>query len=90
MSRLIQCKKLNQKLEGISNAPYPGELGQRIYAEISQQAWKLWLKRQTMFINEYRLNLTEKKSRDFLAEEMQKFLFDDQDNKPEGFTAPDA
>lgn len=86
MSRIIQCKKYDKPLEGLTKAPYPGDLGQKLYDEISQQAWSDWLKRQTMFINEYRLTMTEKKDRDFLRAEMQKFLFEKQDNKPEGFT----
>lgn len=87
-SRLIFCKKLNKELEGLKSMPYPGELGQRIYNEISQEAWDAWLKRQVMFINEKHLNLTEKSSREFLKVEMIKFLFEGEDNKPAGFIEP--
>lgn len=87
--RLVQCKKLHKELEGLATTPYPGELGQRIYNEISQEAWDAWLKRQTMFINEYRFNLTDKEARKFLRTEMEKFLFEDQDNKPAGYVEPE-
>lgn len=86
MNRIVFCKKLGQQAEGLEEAPYPGEIGQRIYNEISKSAWKSWLSHQTMLINEYRLSLIEPKSRQFLEEEMQKFLFGEGSDKPEGFT----
>lgn len=85
MSRTVQCKKLNMSAPGLDSPPYPGELGQRIYEHISEQAWDLWINHQTMLINEYRLSTLEKKSRDFLREEMEKFLFSDSSAKPPGF-----
>ncbi len=88
-TRLVHCKKLNKESQGLTSAPYPGELGQRIYNEISKEAWAAWLKRQVMFINEKHLNLTEKSSREFLKAEMIKFLFEGEDNKPAGFVEPE-
>jgi Fe-S cluster biosynthesis and repair protein YggX len=85
-TRLIHCHKLNKELESLVRPPYPGELGKKIYDSISKEAWQLWLKRQTMFINEYRLALAEQSAKDFLKKEMEKFLFEGVDNKPEGFT----
>lgn len=85
MNRMIFCKKLGQHAEGLEQAPYPGELGQRIYNEISKAAWQSWLGHQTMLINEYRLSLVERKSREFLEKEMQKFLFGDGSEKPAGY-----
>ncbi|QTS83929.1 oxidative damage protection protein [Coxiella endosymbiont of Amblyomma nuttalli] len=75
MTRRVFCKKLGREAEGLTYHPYPGELGARIYAHISKQAWQAWLTHQTMLINEYRLNVIEPKSRQFLEEEMKKFLF---------------
>jgi Fe-S cluster biosynthesis and repair protein YggX len=93
VSRLVYCKKLNKELPGLNSAPYPGALGQRIYNEISQEAWDLWLKRQTMFINEHHFNFGDKEARAkanaFLRQEMEKFLFEDQDNTPAGYVAPE-
>lgn len=89
MSRKVQCKKLNKELIGLDRPPYPGPIGQKIYENISAEAWQSWLNHQTMLINEYRLNLTDQKSRKFLLEEMEKFLFGDGSNKPAGFTPAD-
>lgn len=88
MSRMIFCAKLQQDAEGLDAPPYPGELGQRIYLEISKPAWQMWLDHQTMLINEYRLSMLDPKSRQFLADEMEKFLFGDGSTAPEGFVPP--
>lgn len=85
MTRIIHCTKLNKDAEGLDFAPYPGELGQRIYQHISKEAWQMWMNRQLMFINEYRLNMLEPKAREFLAQEMEKFLFSDENNTPAGY-----
>jgi len=55
--RIIHCQKLDKEAEGFERAPYPGELGQRVYEHISKEAWQLWLNHQTMLINEYRLSM---------------------------------
>ena len=89
MSRIIHCSKLDIDAEGLAFAPWPGPLGQRIYAEISQPAWQQWLAHQTMLLNEYRLNPLDPKARKFLAEEMEKFLFGGEFAKPTGYVAPD-
>ena len=89
MTRIIFCKKLDKEAAGLDSAPYPGTLGQRIYEHISQEAWQAWLNHQTMLINEYRLNLTEPKSREFLVQEMEKFLFGDGSDTPEGYQPVD-
>jgi len=83
---MVQCKKLQKELPGLKFTPYPGELGQKIFNEISQQAWQLWLSHQTMLINEKRLSLADVDSRNYLAEEMEKFLFGGEYEKPEGYT----
>ncbi len=83
MARMVQCAKLGQELEGLERPTYPGELGKKIYLNISKQAWEDWVRHQTMLINEYRLTPIEPKARKFLEEEMEKFLFGD------GATVPD-
>lgn len=80
MSRKIYCQKLQDNLEGLEKPPYPGELGEKIYNNISKQAWEQWLGQQTMLINEYRLSLIEPKAREFLQEEMLSFLFNEKQN----------
>jgi Fe-S cluster biosynthesis and repair protein YggX len=79
---------LKREAEGLDRIPYPGPLGQRIYDNISKEAWQLWLRHQTMLINEYRLSPIEPKARKFLVEEMEKFLFGDSSQAPEGYVSP--
>ncbi len=90
MTRLVFCQKLQQELEGLDSAPYPSEVGERIFNAISQKAWDAWLTHQTMLINEYRLSLLDPKSKTFLLEEMEKFLFGGGSNKPPGYQDDDA
>lgn len=88
MSRTVYCQKLQKEAEGLAYPPYPGELGKKIYLNISQEAWQQWLARQTMYINEYRLNMLDAKAREFLAAEMEKFLFGDGGATPAGYVPP--
>lgn len=88
MSRTIQCTKLGIETEGLDFPPYPGEIGKQIYEHISKKAWQMWLKHQTMLINEYRLNLLDAQAKNFLVEEMQKFLFGEGSDKPTGYVEP--
>ncbi|HEV2331837.1 MAG TPA: oxidative damage protection protein [Gammaproteobacteria bacterium] len=89
MARTVKCVLLAEELPGLERPPYPGPLGQRIYEEVSQQAWQQWLRHQTMLINEYRLSVIEPKARKFLEEEMQKFFFGGGAEKPEGYKPPE-
>ena len=91
MSRTVNCVKLNREAEGLNYAPYPGELGKRIYENISKQAWAEWLAHQTMLINENRLSPLDPNARKFLEGEMEKFLFATGEvQQPAGYVAPDA
>ena len=84
MSRMVLCVKLNREAEGLDKAPYPGELGQRIFENVSREGWQQWLKQQTILINEYRLSPIDPKSRSFLEQEMEKYFFGgDVQNPPE-------
>ena len=85
MTRLIHCHKLQIEAEGLDKAPLPGDIGQKIYEKISKEAWQLWLNHQTMLLNEYRLSMIDPKSRAFLLQEMEKFLFGEGSEKPSGF-----
>jgi Fe-S cluster biosynthesis and repair protein YggX len=85
MTRMIECAKLKKSTEGLDQQPYPGTLGKKIYEHISKEAWQLWLGHQTMLINEYRLSMLDPKAREFLAKEMENFLFGEGSDKPSGF-----
>jgi Fe-S cluster biosynthesis and repair protein YggX len=85
MSRQVNCVMLGADAEGLDRPPYPGELGVRIYENVSKEAWQRWLGHQTMLINEYRLTPMEPKARKFLEAEMEKFFFGDGSEKPPDF-----
>lgn len=85
MSRTVHCVVLGSEAEGLDRPPYPGELGKRIFDNVSKLAWQRWLGHQTMLINEYRLSPMEPKAREFLENEMTKFLFGEGSEKPPDF-----
>ncbi|MFI4919556.1 MAG: oxidative damage protection protein [Legionellales bacterium] len=87
MNRTLFCCKLKQEAEGLQKAPFPGPLGEKVFNEVSKQAWSMWLSHQTMLINEYRLNLSDAKSREFLKNEMQQYFFGNGSEKPSGYTS---
>jgi len=89
MPRTVYCQYLKREAPGLERVPYPGELGKRIFENISAQAWQEWVRHQTMLLNEYRLSPIEPKARKFLVEEMEKFLFSGQSARPAEFVAPD-
>ena len=88
MARVVQCVLLKRELEGLDRPPYPGELGRRIYEQVSKEAWAQWLRHQTMLINEYRLTPIEPKARRFLETEMEKFFFGAGSSAPAGYQPP--
>lgn len=90
MTRTVHCAKLDIDAEGLDFAPWPGQLGKRIYDHISKDAWQQWLGHQTMLINENRINPLDPKARKFLEEQMRAFLFGDGElEKPEGYVPPE-
>lgn len=90
MGRTVFCAKLQRDAEGLGYAPYPGELGKRIYEHISKQTWGEWLAHQTMLINENRLSPLDPKARKFLEGEMEKFLFGQGSDAPAGYVPPES
>ena len=77
MAKTVMCAKLKKELEGLEKAPWPGEIGARILAEVSKEAWGLWLENAKMIINEYRLNLATPEAQKIITEQMTSFLFDE-------------
>jgi Fe-S cluster biosynthesis and repair protein YggX len=88
MSRMVRCVKLGREAEGLPAPPYPGELGRRIYENVSREAWGAWLRHQTMLINEYRLTPIEPKARAFLEQEMEKYFFGEGSAAPKEYVPP--
>ena len=90
MTRIVHCAKLHRDAEGLDFAPWPGELGKRIYDNVSREAWSQWLAHQTMLINENRLSPLDPRARAFLTAEMEKFLFgQDVVAPPPGYVPPE-
>src|SRR5438445_299275 len=75
MARMVHCIKLGREAEGLDFPPYPGELGKRIYENVSKEAWAQWVKHQTMLVNENRLSLADPRARKYLAEQMEPNVF---------------
>ena len=88
MSRMVNCVKLGEESEGLPAPPYPGELGRRIFEQVSARAWQMWLDHQTMLINEYRLTPFEEKAKRFLEGEMEKYFFGEGSDRPDQFVPP--
>lgn len=88
MSRTVHCVYLKTEAEGLDARPYPGELGQRIFDQVSKQAWQAWLKHQTMLVNENRLNLADARARQYLARQMERFFFGEGADQPTGYVPP--
>ena len=90
MTRMVHCIYLKKEAEAMAYPPYPGELGKRIYDNISKEAFELWKKHQTMLVNENRLNLADARARQYLARQMELFFFGDGGDKPAGYVPPTA
>ncbi len=90
MARMVECVKLKKETEGLDFPPYPGELGKKIWQSVSKQAWQEWMDVQTRLVNENRLNLADARARKYLKEQMEKFLFEDQDVEAQGYVPPPA
>ena len=88
MARTVQCIKLGREAEGLDFPPMPGELGKRIYENVSKEAWQQWLRHQTMLINENRLNLMDPRARQNLAEQVEKHFFGSGADVAAGYVPP--
>jgi len=90
MSRTVQCIKLGKEAEGLDFAPLPGELGKRVYENVSKEAWQGWIKHQTMLVNENRLNLADARARKYLMEQLEKHFFGDGADAAAGYVPPQS
>lgn len=90
MSRKVQCVKLGREADGLDYPTYPGDLGKRIWENVSKEAWQLWLGHQTMLMNENRLNPLDPKARKFLEAEMEKYFFGQGSQLPSGYVPPSS
>ncbi len=88
MARMVKCIKLGREAEGLDFQTYPGELGKRIFENVSKEAWHEWLQLQTMLVNENRLNLSDAKARKYLAEQLEAHFFGEGAEQPVGYVPP--
>jgi Fe-S cluster biosynthesis and repair protein YggX len=88
--RMVKCVLLKKELPGLDEPPWGGELGQRIYENVSQEAWKLWLERLKMMINEYRLMPAQKEHQEIIAQQMEKFFFGEGAALPPDYVPPET
>jgi Fe-S cluster biosynthesis and repair protein YggX len=88
MARTVKCIKLGREAQGLDFPPYPGDLGKRIFENVSKEAWQAWIKHQTMLINENKLNLADPRARQYLAEQMEKHFFGAGADVASGYVPP--
>lgn len=90
MARMVNCIKLGREAEGLDFPPMPGELGKKLWENVSKEAWAQWLKQQTMLINENRLSLADPRARKYLQEQVEKHFFGDGADQIQGYVPPAA
>ena len=83
--RTVRCVKLQKDLPGLTESPWPGELGKRVYENVSAEAWKLWEERMKMILNEYRLMPWQKEAQELVAKQMDEFFFGEGSALPPDF-----
>jgi Fe-S cluster biosynthesis and repair protein YggX len=88
MSRTVTCVKLGKQLPGLDAAPWPGELGQRVFENVSAEAWKMWEERMKMILNEYRLLPFQKEAQELVAKQMEEFFFGESSALPPEYVPP--
>ena len=88
MSRTVFCVKLKKEAEGLDFPPYPGELGKKLWENVSKEAWAQWLKQQTMLVNENRLNLADPRARKYLMEQTERHFFGEGADTAAGYVPP--
>jgi Fe-S cluster biosynthesis and repair protein YggX len=90
MARMVNCVKMGREMEGLDEPPFDGPLGQRIYENVSKEAWKGWVEHMKMIMNEYRLNLGTQEAQEFLLKQMEEYFFGEGAALPPGYVPPQA
>jgi Fe-S cluster biosynthesis and repair protein YggX len=90
MARMVKCMKLGRELEGLDKPPFAGELGQRIYDNISKEGWKLWTAHMTMVVNEFRLSMANPESQKIIMQQMEQFFFGEGAALPPDYVPPSS
>lgn len=87
---VVDCAKLGRELEALERPPFPGELGERIFNNISKRGWEMWQEQSTILINHYGLNMADPNAHQFLFEQMEEFFFGEGAQMPEDWSPPQA
>jgi Fe-S cluster biosynthesis and repair protein YggX len=87
---MVQCVKLGREAPGLQEAPIPGDLGQRVLENVSEEGWNLFLEYFKMVVNEYRLNLMDESTDEIFNQSVENFFFGDGGEMPEGYVPPQA
>ena len=90
MPRMVNCVKLGREAEAMKYKPFNDEFGQKLFENVSQEAWKMWLEHSKMIVNEYRLDLTSPRGQAILLEEADKFFFGEGAQLPPDYRPPAA
>ena len=88
--RLVRCAKLRKELPALDEPPWPGELGRRVFENVSREAWELWEERMKMILNEYRLMPWQKEAQELVARQMEEFFFGEASALPPEYVPPQA
>lgn len=88
MARMVKCIKLGREAEGLEFPPVPGELGKKLWENVSKEAWAAWQKHQTMLVNENRLNLADARARKYLSTQLEQYFFGEGADQPSGYVPP--
>jgi Fe-S cluster biosynthesis and repair protein YggX len=88
MARMVKCIKLGREAEGLDFPPVPGELGKKLWENVSKEAWAAWQKHQTMLVNENRLNLADARARKYLSTQLEQYFFGEGADQPSGYVPP--
>ena len=89
-TRMVKCVKFSKEMPGLDEIPWSGELGKRVFENVSKEAWKLWVEHSKMVMNEYRLNPLDPQSHKIMEEQMEQFFFGEGARLPEGYVPPQA
>ena len=89
-ARIVHCVKFDKDMPGLERIPWKGDIGKRVYDNVSQEAWKMWIEHSKMLMNEYRLNPLDAQSQKIMEEQMEEFFFGQGAKLPEGYVAPRA
>jgi Fe-S cluster biosynthesis and repair protein YggX len=87
-ARRVFCVKFQRELAGLDEIPFDNPLGQRIYENVSKEAWRLWLEHMKILMNEYRLNLGDPRAQEFLLKQMEEYFFGEGAGFPPDYVPP--